>query len=158
MQSEEKSAYYKGHLLWKRDGIGIALRYVQGLLMQYRKSSIIWSLYALLQHESGSIKSAIGGYKKVLEIDDSDEKCWFNLGMALLDDGQLQDAKEALLESIHRGSNNEDTFIVLASVYRNLGELREALFILRKAQECNAQEAQIYLLMGHIYLEKELDL
>lgn len=75
----------------------------------------------------------------------------FNQVDTLIDQGQLLNAKSKLDDIILQDPKNHEAYMVLGSVFGELGQTKDAIKFLEKSIELNENYAEPYFILGHIY-------
>lgn len=130
-----------------------ALAQCLSVLPKWKKSSLMWSAYAWLQHELGNLEAAYGGYEKALALEKTPKNS-LNFAMLLCEMGEYTQAQEWLHTiSIREYPQLEQGLLLtLANVHRHLGNLQEGLHIV----QCMVPSVESCLLMGHLYRDQSL--
>jgi membrane associated rhomboid family serine protease/Tfp pilus assembly protein PilF len=103
------------------------------------KSGDMQASYALALHMSQRLPEAIAAYQKALQINSGFAPARYNLGLAYLESGKLDDAMNALKQYTDQERNDPNGWAALAQVYRQKGMSAEAEDAQRKAQALRGQ-------------------
>lgn len=105
---------------------------------------------------SGKNEVAIKQFRKLVQINPEYEKAYTNLGLALLQNQQQNEAKQAFLNAIKQDKSDAIAYNHLAIIQRNEGLFKPAMDNYTKAIDADPDYANAYLNLGillDIYLQ-----
>jgi len=118
----------------------------QVLLGQYPDAGLIWKLLGASRQMQG--KDALEAFRKVVELMPNDPDAHYNLGNALKDIGQFDNAASSYRRVLKMKPDFAEAHNNLGITLRNLGQIEEAVASCRRALEIKPNLAEAHNNMG----------
>jgi len=127
-----KALYYLALLHFHRGDSETALQVIAQCLEYAPTNPHAWNTFGGMLVEAGRHAEAREAYRKVTQHGPALGEGWYNLGICLRDDGDLDGAIAALGEAITRQADYFRAYEVLAALFYQLGQTADAAEIYRK--------------------------
>ena len=108
-QCPEEYGYYLGTALNCIDRYEEALQILLPQAKEHYPDELSWFQVAIAMEGVGDTEGCIDAYKRVLKLDETYAKAWFNLGRIHWNSGQMVKAKEIWTEAMRRFPEHELT-------------------------------------------------
>lgn len=102
----------------------------------------------------GDYPEAIACFKRAIAIERENYLLWFNMGVTYRDAGDLEGAKQALLQANLINPEDEEVLETLALIYFSLGQTDLALETCLDTLELNTNNAHIWNTIGVLHFSK----
>ncbi|HOS29444.1 MAG TPA: tetratricopeptide repeat protein [Treponemataceae bacterium] len=102
----------------------------------------------------GDYPEAIACFKRAIAIERENYLLWFNMGVTYRDLGDLEGAKQALLQANAINPDDEEVMETLALIYFSLGQTELALDTCIDTLDINPNNAHIWNTIGVLHFSK----
>jgi len=156
-KKEKKKArafYEKGEALLKAGKEDEAIKLFVQALSADKDNIEAQQKLAMLYLQKEMYGAATALFKRLCELTD-EAVHYSHLGLALYQQNELDEAKEAYQKAVDLDDSRPQRFISLAQVYRALKQYQGAIIALNKAIEKDPENVEFLLLLGDIFEEME---
>src|SRR5262245_23481825 len=121
-----KALYYLGLLQFHRGDMATAIQFVQRCLSFARTNGPAWNTLGGLFVAAGRKTEARDAYQRATVVAPAMAEAWYNYGICLRDEGNVEDAISALRASLERDPGYSRSYEALATVLYQVGRTQEA--------------------------------
>jgi tetratricopeptide (TPR) repeat protein len=129
-----------------------ALERCRELVRQRPEMAISWMYLAHLERETGNIEGGIRALEKAASLNPEDAETKALLGAYLTEAGRPRDAVERLRSFAERDAPDVGVVVSYALARARLGETREAMTALERAQRIDPSDAMLHVHAGTVEL------
>jgi len=129
------------------------LRTLQAEATRCSENAQYHALLSLALENRGDLANAAKEMNAAIKLDPHDPNFFFQLAQVLFKNDDLGGARVLLLRANHDFPDELWTYLFLATVYRDLGSLREAEEVLRGAATRWQQSSEVHILLGNVLSE-----
>ena len=137
-----KALYYLGLLQFHRGDTAAAIKFVQRCLNFARTSGPGWNTLGGLFVAAGRKTEARDAYHRATVVAPAMGEAWYNYGICLRDEGDVEGAMEALRTSLAREPGYSRSYEALATVLYQVGRTQEAADVYRQWAAFDPQSAK----------------
>jgi predicted TPR repeat methyltransferase len=123
---DPKALYYLGLLHYHRGELEAGLKYVMQCLQHAPTHGIAWNTLGSMYVFAKRHEEAKAAYTKAVEVTPDNAEAWYNLGICLRDEGDMEGAVEKLREAMARQRNFFQAYGALAVLLYRLGRVEKA--------------------------------
>ena len=123
------------------------------LLKQYPQSVILYNILGSANKSLGKLDDAIEAYKKALSIKPDYEEAYKNMGLALQEQGKLDN--RAYKQALAIKPDYADTYYNMGNALKQQGKLDDAIEAYKKALAIKPDYAEAYNNMGNALQEQD---
>jgi predicted TPR repeat methyltransferase len=137
-----KALYYLGLLQFHRGDTATAITFVQRCLNFARTSGPAWNTLGGLFVAAGRKAEARDAYRRATVVAPAMAEGWYNYGICLRDEGDVEGALDALRTSLARDPGYSRSYEALATVLYQMGRTQEAADVYREWAAREPQSAK----------------
>jgi predicted TPR repeat methyltransferase len=137
-----KALYYLGLLQFHRGDTATAITFVQRCLNFARTSGPAWNTLGGLFVAAGRKVEARDAYRRATLVAPAMAEAWYNYGICLRDEGDVEGALSALRTSLARDAGYSRSYEALATVLYQMGRTQEAADVYREWAAREPQSAK----------------
>ena len=110
---------------------------------------------ALHLHDSRKLEPALSMYRRYLQLEPGHVEAWVCLGGLLIECGQPEEARAALVKALDLAPQRIETRLILARFYTECDQFKEAENLLQPALRQNADNQKLHELLRFIYQKQQ---
>jgi tetratricopeptide (TPR) repeat protein len=136
--------------LYNKGQISSVVEQAQAIIKEYPEAFIVWNILGASAAQIEMLDLAITAFQKVISLKPNFTDAYYNMGVALKDQGKMAEAIEAYKKALSIKPDYVDACYNMADILKDQGKLNEAIESYKKALSIKPDYAEAYNNLGVI--------